>query len=82
MCSYHYTCHPFQFHFTNLIMPTQPFYKSFRKMLICRLRSAFEKGAVLPAAAPDIFFLYFILTFDPPAPHTVRDVPHTCTPGG
>ena len=36
-------------------MLTQPFYKSFRKMLICRLQSAFEKGAVILAAAPDIF---------------------------
>lgn len=63
-------------------MLTQLFYKSFRKMLICRLQSAFEKGAVLLAAAPDIFFLCFILISDPPAPHTARDAPHTCTPDG
>ena len=43
---------------------------------------AFEKGAVLLAAAPDIFFLCFILISDPPAPHTACDAPHTCTPDG
>ena len=51
-------------------------------MLICKLQSAFEKGAVLLAAAPDIFFLCFILISDPPAPHTACDAPHTCTPDG
>ena len=44
-------------------MLTQPFYKNFRKMLICRLQSAFEKGAVLLAAAPDIFFPVFYSYF-------------------
>ena len=75
MCSYHYTCHPFQFHFTNLIMLTQPFYKSFRKMLICRLRSTFEKGAVL--RQPLLIFFSCVLFLFPILQRHIRYVmPH------